>query len=405
MLRGTIKHGGHCQGVNLSLFVANPVFTGITIFYRIIELDDIAKSTYAAAEIVFRACCEATMDFWIFMNDALPTILFIAAGLIAGVIVEKIVIARLKSFARESRWEGRESIVAAFSGVVTLWCIMAGLYGATFTINLGPPLLNLSHNLILVTVILSVTVLSSRIAAGSVAIYAKRGEGAIQSISIFSNIIKLVIYLIGILVILNSLGISVAPILTALGVGGLAVALALRDTLSNLFSGLQLLISRQIRPGSLIRLDSGEEGYISDINWRNTIIKALPNNMIIVPNQKLASATITNYDLPEKEINVKVQAAIGYNHDLEQIEKITLEVADRLQNESPYAIAGFTPVMRYQNLESGNIKFIVILQAREFAQQSALSHEFIKSLHRRFREEGIDISLPLMISGCGTRVG
>ncbi|MDZ4165124.1 MAG: mechanosensitive ion channel family protein [Smithellaceae bacterium] len=344
------------------------------------------------------------MNFWIFVKDALPATLFIAGGFISGLIVEKIVIARLKSFARKSNWEGREIIVSAFSGVVTLWCIMAGLYGATFTVSLGPPLLNLSDNLILVVVILSVTVLSARIAVGSVTIYAKRSEGAIQSISIFSNIIKLVIYLIGILVILDSLGISITPILTALGVGGLAVALALRDTLSNLFSGLQILVSRQIRPGDLIRLDSGEEGYVTDINWRNTIIKALPNNMIIVPNQKIASANITNYDLPEKEINVKVQAAISYHQDLEKIEKITLEVADRLQNKSPYAVAGFTPVMRYQNLEACNIKFIVILQAREFAHQSALSHEFIKSLHQRFREEGIDISLPLMLSDCRGQV-
>jgi small-conductance mechanosensitive channel len=85
-------------------------------------------------------------------------------------------------------------------------------------------------------------------------------------------------------------------------VGGLAVALALQDTLSNLFAGLHIIASKKLLPGDYFLLDSGEEGYVQDVNWRNTFIRTLRNNMIVVPNARLASAILTNYYQPSSEM-------------------------------------------------------------------------------------------------------
>ena len=103
---------------------------------------------------------------------------------------------------------------------------------------------------------------------------------------------------------------------------GLAVALALQDTLSNLFSGLQVVASRQVRLGDYVKLESGEEGYVTDITWRNTSIRALPNNMVIVPNSKLASTLVTNYYQPEREMAVLVQVCVGYQSDLKKLVRL-----------------------------------------------------------------------------------
>ena len=76
------------------------------------------------------------------------------------------------------------------------------------------------------------------------------------------------------MIILNQLHVSIAPILTALGVGGLAVALALQDTLSNLFAGFYVAVAGQVRLGDyIVKLDTGEEGYVTDISWRTTTIR------------------------------------------------------------------------------------------------------------------------------------
>jgi len=159
-----------------------------------------------------------------------------------------------------------------------------------------------------------------------------------------------VIYLIGFLVALDYLGVSITPLITALGVGGLAVALALQDTLSNLFSGLNILMTRKIRPGDFIRLDTGEEGVVCDITWRNTTIRALENNMVIVPNGKLGGAIVTNTHLPEKEMGLFVPVTVAFDNDLALVERVTLEVAREVLTAPERAIPGFGEVMRQRSL-------------------------------------------------------
>ncbi len=319
---------------------------------------------------------------------------FIAGGLLAGIIFDKIILKRLRKIAEKTEWEGDEIIISALSHMTILWFVIAGIYGAILSIPMNPALLNISKQILLAIVIFSVTVVSSRVSVGFVNLYANRMKGVLPSTSIFVNLTKLLVFLVGILIMLQTLGVSITPILTALGVGGLAVALALQDTLSNLFSGLQIIISRQVKPGDYIRLAGGEEGYVSDITWRNTTIRALPNNLIVVPNSKLASAIVTNYFLPEKEMTLFVEIGVSYDCDLDKVEKITVEIAKVVMKEVPGGIPQFEPSVRYHTFGDYSVKFTVVLRAREFTDQHLIKHEFIKRLHERYKKEGIEIPFP-----------
>ena len=206
---------------------------------------------------------------------------------------------------------------------------------------------------------------------------------------------RIIVFIIGILIILHSLGISITPILTALGVGGLAVALALQDTLSNLFAGLHIILTRQIKPGDYIKLETGEEGYVVDITWRNTTIRELPNNYIIIPNLKLAQAIVKNHYLPDREISVTVQLGVSYDSDLEKVERVTIEVAKEVMMEVPGGIPEFQPFIRYHTFGDFSINFTVIMRCREFTDQYLIKHEFIKRLHKRYKDEGIIIPFPI----------
>ncbi len=119
-----------------------------------------------------------------------------------------------------------------------------------------------------------------------------------SSSSIFKTLALIIVGLVGLLIVLDELGIAIAPIITALGVGGLAVALSLQDTLANLFAGLHILMSRNIRSGDYLRLASGEEGYVQDITWRNTTLRELSDNLVIVPNKKMTETILRNFSLP-----------------------------------------------------------------------------------------------------------
>jgi small-conductance mechanosensitive channel len=319
----------------------------------------------------------------------------ILGGLLVGLFIDKFVLGRLKRAVAWTKWNGDEIVFSALGGLPILWLTLLGLYLALQNLPLSPSWRNLVKNALLVVAILSVTIFVAKVAAGMVGLYARRIEGTLPATSLFANLTKLLVFLIGALVILQTLNISVTPILTALGVGGLAVALALQDTLSNLFSGLQIIASNQVRPGDYVKLESGEEGYVIDITWRNTAIRALPNNMVIVPNSKLASTLVTNYHQPEKEMSVLVQIGVSYQSDLKNVELITIEVAREVMREVEGGVREFEPFIRYHTFGDSSINFSVILRGREFTDQFLIKHEFIKRLHERFQHGGIEIPFPI----------
>lgn len=320
---------------------------------------------------------------------------FVVVLLLAGIVLERIVLSRLRKIAAATKWRGNEVLISAIYRMPPLWFAVAGIYGALVNAPLDPEVLSVLQTILAVGIIALVTVTAARVVVGFVRLYADRVEDVLPSTSIFINLTRLLVFLVGVLIIIKRLGYDITPILTALGVGGLAVALALQDTLSNLFSGLYIVAARQVRPGEYIKLDSGEEGYVTDVTWRNTTIRQLPNNLVIVPNSKLASAILTNFNRPEKELAVRVQVAVSYASDLAHVEAVTIAVAKEIMTEIPGGIPEFDPVIRFHTFGDSSINFTVVMRAREFVDQYLITHEFIKRLHKRYQEEGIEIPFPI----------
>ncbi|GFE60700.1 mechanosensitive ion channel family protein [Geobacter sp. AOG2] len=327
------------------------------------------------------------------LNMLLTSACLLVASAVIGLIMEKFVLHRLEALTRRTAWEGDEIIITSLRGLTFYACFLAGSYGVSQFLHLNGRIRDISGKLLLVLFLLLITVFLMRLAAGFVSHYAKKA--VLPATSIFINLAKAIAFSMGALIILQSLGISITPILTALGVGGLAVALALQDTLSNIFSGLHIIATRQIRQGDYIRLDGGEEGYVTDITWRNTVVQTLPNNMVLVPNSKLAGAIVTNYHLPDTEMGLLVQVGVSYDSNLEEVERVTIEVAREALQDVQGGIHAFEPFIRYHTFADFSINFTVILRCVEYVDQYLLKHEFIKKLHRRYRDEGIEIPFPI----------
>lgn len=206
---------------------------------------------------------------------------------------------------------------------------------------------------------------------------------------------KIILFAIGVMLILDNLGVSLTPLLTTLGIGSLAVAIALQDTLGNAFAGLHIKADRPIENGQFIRLDSGDEGYVEWIGWRSTRIRMLPNKTAVVPNSKLVQSTIINYDLPDLEVAVLVQVGVHYDSDLKKVERVTNEVAKEIMGTVTGAVPGFEPFIRYHTFNQSSIDFTVILRAQRFVDNYLIKHEFIKALQKRYREEEIVIPFPI----------
>jgi small-conductance mechanosensitive channel len=259
--------------------------------------------------------------------------------------------------------------------------------------------LDIVTSVLTIAFIISIAVLLTRIANGFIKLYTSQVKG-LPSSSLLVNVSGIVIFTLAALISLQTMGVAVAPILTALGVGGLAVALALQETLANFFSGIVIILSRQLRPNDYVRLETGEEGYVTDITWRNTTIRSLTNNTIIVPNSTMSNSVITNYYQPGKQLSVILPARVGYGTDLARVEEVTLEVGREVLQEVPGCVPETEPLVRYNNFGEISVDFSVILTIREFVDQYAVQHEFMKRLHRRFADEGIEI--PAVAPGYGT---
>jgi small-conductance mechanosensitive channel len=318
---------------------------------------------------------------------------YLAAGIV-GFLVLRGLFTRLHRTVEQTRWRGSD-IVVAFLRLVTPWCVGVG---CTWAAVLALPLrsayrYDLDHALLAVIVVV-VSLGSAKVAGAAVHAGATSHAGTSGSATIFVSITRVVVWTIGGLVLLDSLGVAITPLLTALGVGGLAVALALQDTLSNLFAGVHILTSRKVQPGDFIQLDNGMQGYVEDTNWRNTIIRQLPNNTLVVPNATVASSIVTNYHLPEHEMSVTVPCAVSYESDLEHVERVTIEVGLEVMRDVKGGVPEHEPTVRYSTFGDNSVTFNVGLRTADVSAQALIIHEFIKRLHSRYQNEGIENSSP-----------
>lgn len=328
-------------------------------------------------------------------DKAVFSVIALVGSYVAGQLIKGVVCRKLVAIAQKTTWHWDDILIQSLRKGAPVWSALLGAYLAFGFWPVPPHLAATINKGLFVLVAVSVTILAAQAAGKLIALYGAKLKPTLPITGLTQNITQIVIVVIGLLMILNGLGISIAPILATLGVGGLAVALALQDTLSNLFAGVYMTVNRQIRVGDYVKLDSGEEGYVTDVGWRTTTIRMLPNNMVLVPNAKLAQAVVTNYYLPDKELAVLVQVGVDYASDLKRVERVTCEVAKDVMRTVPGGVPGFEPFIRYHTFGDSSINLTVILRAKEFVDQYLIKHEFVSRLHERYRQEGITIPFPI----------
>ena len=204
-----------------------------------------------------------------------------------------------------------------------------------------------------------------------------------------------IIYGIGALLVMDVMDINISPLIAGLGLGGLAVALAIQPTLANLFAGTYVMTEGVISTGDYIELESGMAGYVVEVGWRSTRIRTWGNNLVVVPNARFAETIITNYQQPAPAVNVYVTCGVSYDSDLDHVEKASREVMDDLVQNDSNAIKSYGAWFAFDAFGDSNVDFWLFLQARDRIASFNLQSALIKNLHRRFKEESIVINYPV----------
>jgi small-conductance mechanosensitive channel len=193
----------------------------------------------------------------------------------------------------------------------------------------------------------------------------------------------------------DALGISLAPALTALGVGSLAVALALQDTLSNFFSGVYLLLDKPIRIGDFIRLAEGQEGYVETISWRSTHLRTLAPSLVIVPNATLSKAVITNFRAANPRLFIGTPIEVAFDADPVAVERILSDEATRAKDIAGIDTTAAITVRLAPGQTDRGLVFTVYLTIKPETDASFVQQELRKRILPRLRSEGIGLASPV----------
>jgi small-conductance mechanosensitive channel len=222
---------------------------------------------------------------------------------------------------------------------------------------------------------------------------------------LFRRIIVALIYGLGALLILDQLGLNISPLIAGLGLGGLAVALALQPTLSNLFAGTYVMTEGVVNPGDYVELENGLAGYVLDVSWRSTRIRTFYNNLVIVPNSRFAETIITNYQEPSPPMNIIVSCGVSYDSDLYHVEQVCREVMDEVLESSAYGVKEYGSWFGFENFGESNVDFWLFIQAKDRISSFFLRTELIELLRERFRQEGIVINYPVRTLQFSSEIG
>ena len=208
-------------------------------------------------------------------------------------------------------------------------------------------------------------------------------------------IFRIMIFSIVFLIALDSIGVSITPLIASLGVGSLAVGLALQDTLGNFFSGFYLYVDRPIAIGDWIRLESGVEGQVVSIGWRSTQLLMPQESMIVIPNSKLSSSALINFNLPTSETTLTISLGVAYNSKLDFVEDTLQEAVSRVASRMPSIILkDEPPLVRFTAFGESSIDLKLGVKVRSFPDQALVRHELVKEIKQCFELSKIEIPYP-----------
>jgi small-conductance mechanosensitive channel len=278
-----------------------------------------------------------------------------------------------------------DKIVVMTRTYVSLWFFLIALYVSILKSPLNTKSIIIGRVFYVVFAFSIVTLIAS--------IVSKFLQRTIQE-RIASNILKFFITLIGLVLILNQVGVKLTPILTALGIGSVAVALALQDTLANLFAGINILASKQIAKDDYIKLDSGQEGRVVEVNWRTTLIKEIYNTTIVIPNSKISSAIVSSYHFKKSEVTGSIVCSIAYGSNLDRVEEVAKYAAKEIMNKYDSASKIYEPVVQFTDFAESSINFILYFRVKTVYAKAFIKSEVLKNLYRKFNDEGIEIPFP-----------
>ncbi len=222
--------------------------------------------------------------------------------------------------------------------------------------------------------------------------FAERTESTLDDevIPLFHRFSRIGIMLIGTMFILPVWGIEIGPLLASLGIAGIAVAFALQTTLGNIFGGASLIIDKAVKVGDVIEIEGGVTGVVTDVGLRSTRLRTYDNEMVVMPNGKLADSRITNFLQPDPKVRGIVNFGVAYGSDIDKVRRITIKTIKNLD----LVLDDPEPRVEMVSLGDFSLNFRAQFWVDHFDKRFPTKCKILEELYNVFSKEGIDIPFP-----------
>ncbi|MEK6932573.1 MAG: mechanosensitive ion channel family protein [Nanoarchaeota archaeon] len=335
-----------------------------------------------------------TLGF-LFNNEYLRAVLILFLFIVFSKFFVYAVKKYIKHIASKTKTDLDDFMVESLKSPAYFLIILIGFYFSFRSLTFLDAYILWIKNIFFICMVIILTSVITKIIDFLVIKWLKVNKKFEKTPRLINRVINVVLYIIALLFILEHFNIKITPIVATLGVGALAIGLALQNTLTNLFAGLHIISDKPISVGDYIELQSENiSGYVEDIGWRSTRIKTGSNNMVIIPNAKIADSIIVNYTLKNQEMTFGILCGVSYNEKLEEVEKITIEAAEKIQKNTEGCVKKFKPFVRYGSFGDSNINFSVIFKIEKYTDRLLVTHEFIKELKEAYDKNKIEMSYP-----------
>jgi small-conductance mechanosensitive channel len=238
------------------------------------------------------------IDNW--LEIAIPVLAFLATYVV-GLWLRGVANNTFERWTARTRWEGSRLVVAVFYRPFLYWILLLGVCIAIQVSVLPPEVKSITARVAGGLFVLSlgwvIIILSERV----LKLYLPETKALQATATLAINVVRITIIVVVVLIVLDIWGVPTTPLLLLIAVAVVAAVLALRNAVPNLFAGFQLSATQQIKVGDYIKLETGEEGYVTEISWSTTRIKSLDESTVIVPNSQLLQHTVINYGHPLKK--------------------------------------------------------------------------------------------------------
>lgn len=330
---------------------------------------------------------------FILENIYLKFLLILVITLIVAYLVKLILNKVLKPIAKKTKTKIDDLIIKSLSSIVFYIILVLGFKIGFQHFDFQTAIFN---SLISTLLILIVSILILRIITNFSKhwleewAYKTKSTADDRLIPLLEKISKVIVVILAVIFVFDSWRIDISPLLATAGIAGIAISFAVKDSLSNIFGGIQLVLDKTFKVGDKVKLESGELGVILDIGLRSTKLKTYDNETIYIPNGILANTKIKNYTMPDLSIRVNVDFGVEYGSDTHKVEQVVLEALKKIDTVLKEPV----PAIHFLKMSDFSLDFIARVWVKSYTEAYSTKLKVTDEIYNALNKANIGIPFP-----------